>query len=79
MDLIGQMTTSIETALPGAKVTVSGGGGHFEIHVISELFKGKRLVQKQRMVYKAISPLMAGTNAPVHAIDRMVCEIPEDT
>ena len=78
MSLIEQMTESIEPALPGATVNVSGGGGHFEIHVISEHFKGKRLVQKQRMVYKAIAPLMAGDNAPVHAIDRMVCEIPEE-
>ena len=28
------------------------------------------------MVYSAITHLMAGDNAPVHAIDRMVCELP---
>ena len=48
------------------------------IHVVSELFAGKRIVQKQRLVYSAITHLMAGDNAPVHAIDRMVCALPED-
>jgi acid stress-induced BolA-like protein IbaG/YrbA len=76
MSIIEQMTTAIEEKLPGATVNVSGGGGHFEIHVVSEQFAGKRIVQKQRLVYSAIRHLMGGDNAPVHAIDRMVCEVP---
>ena len=76
MSIEEQMTTAIEAAIPGAKATVTGGGGHFEVHVVSAAFEGKRLVQKQRMVYSAIAALMAGDNAPVHAIDRMTCELP---
>jgi len=72
------MKSAIEEKMPGATVSVSGGGGHFEIEVISEMFEGKRLVQKQRLVYSAIAHLMAGNNAPVHAIDRMICKLPAE-
>ena len=76
MSIIDEMTQAISKTLPDATVSITGGGGHFEIHVISAEFEGKRLVQKQRLVYSAITHLMAGDNAPVHAIDKMVCEVP---
>ena len=78
LSLVEQATQAIEAALPGAQVSVSGGGGHFEIHVISDAFEGKRLLARQRLVYSAITPLMAGTNAPMHAVDRMVCQTPAE-
>ena len=74
LSLVEQATQAIEAALPGAQVSVSGGGGHFEILVISDAFEGKRILARQRLVYNAITPLMAGTNAPMHAVDRMVCK-----
>lgn len=74
LSLTEQATQAIEQAMPGAQVTVRGGGGHFEIHVISDAFEGKRLLARQRLVYAAITPLMAGTDAPMHAVDRMVCQ-----
>ena len=37
---------------------------------------GKGLVDQQRMVYRAITTLMAGDEAPVHAIDQLICETP---
>lgn len=70
------MTELIEAAIEGADVKVTGGGGHFEIQVVSEAFAGKSTLQKQRMVYGAIGDLMKGDNAPVHAIDRMVLTAP---
>ena len=76
MSIEDQARQAIEEAIPGAKVSVTGGGGHFEIQVVSEAFEGKRLLARQRMVYAAITPLMAGTNAPMHAVDRMVCDTP---
>lgn len=76
MDITAEAKKAIEEAIPGAEVEVSGGGGHFEIKVVSEQFEGKRIVQKQRMVYMAIKHLMAGDAAPIHAVDRMVCETP---
>jgi len=56
---------------------VRGGGGHFEIDVTSEAFEGKRLLDKQRLVYGAIAHLMQGDDAPVHAIDRLDTHTPE--
>lgn len=76
MSIEDQARQAIEAAIPGAKVSVAGGGGHFEIHVVSAAFEGKRLLARQRMVYSAITPLMAGDAAPLHAVDRMVCETP---
>lgn len=77
MTLTEQIEDLVKKAIPDAAVTATGGGGHFTIEVISEAFRGKNIVQKQRMVYKAIWDLMAGDNAPVHAVDNLVCKIPE--
>ncbi|MBR56920.1 MAG: BolA family transcriptional regulator [Myxococcales bacterium] len=70
-DILEAIRTSITDAIPGAKVEATGGGGHFSIEVISEAFEGKRLLDKQRMVYMAIAHLMAGDMAPVHAVDSL--------
>jgi acid stress-induced BolA-like protein IbaG/YrbA len=77
MSITDQIKTCILEALPDAEVEVGGASGHFEIFVRSQEFAGKRIVQKQRLVYSAIKHLMAGDDAPVHAVDRMVCELPE--
>lgn len=69
--VLESIRTSIETAIPGANVTVTGGGGHYTIDVVSNAFEGKNMVQSQRMVYSAISHLMQGPNAPVHAVDSL--------
>lgn len=76
MSIIEEATRAIESALPGATVRVSGGGGHFEIEVISDQFAGKRILERQRLVYSAIAPLMAGDTAPIHAVDTLVCKTP---
>ncbi len=67
---------AIEGAIEGAEVEVVGGGGHFTIQVCSEVFEGKNMVQSQRLVYTAISHLMAGDNAPVHAVDSLITKTP---
>ncbi len=66
-----QVTTAIQTAIPESQVQVQSNGNHFEITVISALFEGKGLLEKQRMVYSAITPFMSGPNAPIHAVDRL--------
>ena len=73
MSIEAEVKTAIEEALPGAQAQVQGGGGHFEIEVVYAGFAGKRILEQQRLVYTAITHLMAGDNAPVHAVDRMVC------
>lgn len=68
-----RLREAIEAALPAARVQVSAlSPGHFEIQVVAAAFEGLSRVQQQQKVYAAISPLMAGDAAPVHAIDRMV-------
>lgn len=77
MPITDDIKLAIETAIPGAIAQVGGGGGHFEISVTSEAFAGMRLLEKQRLVYKAIGHLMAGDDAPVHAVDRLICDLPK--
>lgn len=74
MNIELEVKTAIENALAGSTATVNGGGGHFEIEVVYAEFAGKRILAQQRLVYSAITHLMAGDQAPVHAVDRMVCK-----
>ena len=68
---------AIEQAIAGAKVEVTaGGGGHFELRVKAAAFAGQSRVTQQRSVYAAISHLMKGETAPVHAIDKMEILVP---
>ncbi len=75
--LLNDLRSSIENAIEGAKVEVTGtGAGHFEICVVSERFAGKSRLVQQRLVYAAITHLMQGDTAPVHAIDRLQTLVP---
>ena len=76
MTIEEEVKAAIEAAIPGSNASVTGGGGHFEIQVVSDAFAGKRILEQQRLVYSAIAHLMAGDTAPVHAVDRMVCKTP---
>lgn len=76
-DVVGKLRSNIEAAIEGAEVTVNAAGpGHFEIRVVSSAFEGLNRVKQQQLVYGAITELMAGQNAPVHAIDKMECILP---
>ncbi len=74
--MLDEIKSKILEAIPDAIVQVDGGGGHFTIEVTSTAFEGKNTLQRQRMVYKAIWDLMAGDNAPLHAVDSLVCKTP---
>ncbi len=67
---------SIASAIAGADVEVSGGGGHYSISVVSSAFSGKSLLESQRMIYDAIAHLMKGDSAPVHAVDTLRTRVP---
>lgn len=68
---------AIEHAIDGAEVEVtSGGAGHFELRVKAAEFAGQSRVAQQRTVYAAISHLMKGETAPVHAIDKLEIAVP---
>ena len=43
----------------------AGGGGHFTVKITSELFKGKTLIQRHRLVYTALEK---GMQSEIHAL-----------
>ena len=67
---------AIANKLPGAEISVAGGGGHFQISVVSAEFAGKSRLECQRLVLTAIKHLMGGDGAPVHAIDSLATRVP---
>ena len=75
--IVEQLRSAIAGALPGAEIEVRAASpGHFEIQVTSELFEGKPKVRQHQLVYGAITELMSGDAAPVHAVDRLECRTP---
>ncbi|AUX47360.1 hypothetical protein SOCE26_088790 [Sorangium cellulosum] len=67
---------AIEEKIEGSTAEVTGGGGHFNLVVTSPVFAGKSMLESQRLVYSAIAHLMAGDQAPVHAIDSLKTRTP---
>jgi acid stress-induced BolA-like protein IbaG/YrbA len=62
---ISEVQGLIEAGLPGAKVTVTGDGSHFQAVVVSEEFEGKSLLQKQKMVFATVNEHI--TSGALHA------------
>lgn len=56
----------IEAGLPGAEVTVTGDGRHFEATVVSDAFEGKSLIQRHRMVLATVNAEIASDE--LHAL-----------
>ncbi len=54
---------------PGAR-----GGGHFRVRIVSGAFRGRSTLERHRLVYAAVAPLMAGA---VHALN-IVARTPEE-
>ncbi|MBW2495765.1 MAG: BolA/IbaG family iron-sulfur metabolism protein [Deltaproteobacteria bacterium] len=76
-EIAGKIHAAIAEALPEAAIEVTPRGtGHFEIRVTDAAFEGLSRVKQQQKVYGAITELMSGPNAPVHAIDRLECVVP---
>lgn len=63
-----ELKQRIETALPGALVTVedlTGGGDHFRAEVVSDRFDGLSRIQQHRLVYDVFGAEVGG---PIHAL-----------
>ncbi len=67
---------AIEEKIVGSTVEVTGGGGHYEIVATSAAFEGRSTLDRQRLIYSAITHLMAGDMAPVHAVDKITTKTP---
>lgn len=71
-DLSSEIKQRIEQAIPNSQVDVIlGGDRHYALSVVSDAFAGLAMVKQHQMVYAAINDLMAGNDAPIHAIDKM--------
>jgi len=76
-DVCTALRQKIADTIDDAQVVVRANSpGHFEIEVTSKAFAGTSRVQQQQLVYGAIKDLMAGNDAPVHAVDRLVTKTP---
>jgi stress-induced morphogen len=76
-ELVAAMRRAIEERIPGAAVEIAAaGGGHFSVQVTAAAFAGKRALERQRMVYAALAPFMAGEAPPVHAVDHLATKTP---
>lgn len=53
-------------------------GAHIMIEVVSDKFAGKRPVQRQQMVYKALWEELKDPGGIVHAVDGMTCQTPDE-
>jgi acid stress-induced BolA-like protein IbaG/YrbA len=60
------VTKLIRDGIPGAEVTVTGDGSHFEAVVVSADFVGKTPIQKQRLVMATVKPQIE--SGELHAI-----------
>ena len=64
------LTDYIRRAIPGAKVSVTdrtGAMDHFNIRVVSDLFKGKNLLYRHRLIYNALDEPMK--DGRIHAVE----------
>ena len=55
----------IERGLPGARVSVTGDGHHFEAEVIASEFAGKSTLQQHQIVYRTLGSKMGNE---IHAL-----------
>ena len=63
-----ELKQRIETALPGAQVSVedtTGGGDHFRTEVVSDRFDGLSRIQQHKLVYDVFGAEVGG---PIHAL-----------
>ena len=65
---LDELTTMIETALPGAEVQIvdQGGGDHLFASVVAPQFAEAPLIQQHRMVYAAVQSRL--DDGSIHAL-----------
>jgi len=71
-DISSKITSRIQSKIPDAQIEViCNAERHYSLTVISKMFADLSQVKRHQLVYSAITDLMSGDDAPVHAIDRM--------
>ena len=54
----------------------SRGGGHFRVKIVADAFRGRSPLERHRLVYAAVAPLLSGGS--VHALN-IVARAPEES
>jgi len=54
-----------ESARHAGHAGAASGGGHYILHIVSDAFAGKNLVQRHRLVYDAVGDMM---HSEIHAL-----------
>ena len=62
-----EVKSLIEAQLPDCEIHVQGGGSHYDIAAIGDVFEGLRPVKKQQLVYAALSDHIA--QGSIHAVN----------
>ena len=77
-DLISELRGALEAALAPSSLEIiddsarhaghagARSGGHFKVTLVAEAFRGRSALERHRLVYAALAPLMAGR---VHALN----------
>ncbi len=64
------LTEYVRRAMPDAKVTVTDRTGtmdHLKVNIVSEVFRGKNLLDRHRLIYQALdAPMKDGR---IHALE----------
>jgi BolA family transcriptional regulator, general stress-responsive regulator len=83
---IAQLRTAIERSLRPSSLEIlddsarhaghagARGGGHFRVRLVSDAFRGHSQLERHRLVYAAVAPLM---QSAVHALN-IVARTPEE-
>ena len=76
--VIGQLRAALEAALAPASLEIiddsarhaghagARGGGHFRVTLVAEAFRGRSPLERHRLVYAAVAPLLQDA---VHALN----------
>ena len=62
-----ELRTILDASLPGCHSRVDINGSHFNILVVSDLFDGKRAIQRQQMIYVLLKEHIS--SGAIHAIN----------
>ena len=54
-----------ESASHAGHAGAASGGGHYILHIVSDAFTGKNLIQRHRLVYDAVGDMM---HSEIHAL-----------
>ncbi|MBV8496667.1 MAG: BolA family transcriptional regulator [Gammaproteobacteria bacterium] len=85
--VVADMRSALESALAPRSLEIiddsarhvghagARGGGHFRVTLVAEAFRGRSQLERHRLVYAALAPLMSGA---VHAVN-IIARAPDES